>query len=69
MARLGRQTRSIAVKYSRLAALAKQEKRSADREYLVVGWDAEAVDRIRDRSGAFGVLPEEIPPGAEAEVR
>ncbi len=69
MAHLGRQTRSIAVKYSRLAALAKEEKRQADQEYLVVGWDPEAVGRILEKGGTWGALPQEATLGVGVEER
>lgn len=42
MARLGRETRSIAIKYAHLPAVATAEKSAANREFLVVGWDPEA---------------------------
>ena len=42
MARLGRRTRSIAIKYQHLPAVATAEKKESNREFLVVGWDPEA---------------------------
>lgn len=39
MARLGRTTRSVEVKYQHLPAVATQEKKRSNREFLVVGWD------------------------------
>jgi hypothetical protein len=42
MARLGRMTKAIAVKYQHLPAVATQEKKQENREFLVVGWDEEA---------------------------
>jgi hypothetical protein len=43
MTRLGRQTRAIALRYQHLPAVATEEKKRANREFLVVGWDPEAV--------------------------
>jgi hypothetical protein len=42
MARLGRETRSIAIKYAHLPAVATAEKKEANQEFLVVGWDPDA---------------------------
>ena len=39
MARLGRQTRAIEIKYQHLPAVATDEKKEKNREFLVVGWD------------------------------
>ena len=43
MTRFGRATRAIAIKYQHLPAVATAEKKEANREFLVVGWDPEAV--------------------------
>ncbi len=67
--KLGRRTHSIAVKYSRLAALAKEAKRESDREHLVIGWDDEAVGRIRTEAGMPAILPAETATDATVEVR
>jgi hypothetical protein len=45
MARFGRQTRAIEIKYKHLPAVATQEKNESNREFLVVGWDAERVGK------------------------
>ncbi len=39
MARLGRRTRAIEIKYQHLAAVATEAKKARNREFLVVGWD------------------------------
>jgi adenine-specific DNA-methyltransferase len=40
MTKLGRQTKAIAIKYQHLPAVATEEKKRDNREFLVVGWDA-----------------------------
>ncbi len=42
MRRLGRETRAIEIKYQHLPAVATEEKKEANREFLVVGWDPTA---------------------------
>jgi hypothetical protein len=42
MARFGRTTKAIAVKYQHLPAVATAQKKKENREFLVVGWDTEA---------------------------
>ena len=42
MRRLGRRTRAIEIRYQHLPALATEEKKARNREYLVVGWDPAA---------------------------
>jgi hypothetical protein len=42
MTRFGRETKAIAIRYQHLPAVATAEKKEANREFLVVGWDAEA---------------------------
>ena len=42
MRRLGRETRAIEVRYQHLPAVATPEKKEANREFLVVGWDPAA---------------------------
>ncbi|MBZ5637425.1 MAG: DNA adenine methylase [Acidobacteriia bacterium] len=42
MARLGRRTRAIEIKYQHLPAVATDEKKEKNREFLVVGWDPES---------------------------
>jgi hypothetical protein len=49
MIRLGRATRSIAIKYAHLPAVATQEKTESNREFLVIGWDP---DRISQHDAA-----------------
>ena len=46
MSRLGRSTRAIALKYQHLPAVATEEKKRDNREFLVVGWDAEAIEKL-----------------------
>ena len=43
MARLGRETKAIEIKYQHLPAVATAEKKEKNREFLVVGWDPAAV--------------------------
>jgi adenine-specific DNA methylase len=43
MARLGRKTRAIEIAYQHLPAVATAEKKAANREFLVVGWDPESL--------------------------
>ena len=43
MKRLGRETRAIEIKHQHLPAVATEEKKERNREFLVVGWDAQAV--------------------------
>jgi len=45
MTRLGRETRALEIKYHHLAAVATEEKKATNREFLVVGWDP-AVDIV-----------------------
>ena len=49
MRRLGRKTRAIEIKYQHLPAVATDEKKAANREFLVVGWDP-AAELLRGRS-------------------
>jgi hypothetical protein len=42
MTRLGRTTRATEIRYQHLPAVATAEKKAANREFLVVGWDPEA---------------------------
>jgi adenine-specific DNA methylase len=46
MTRLGRQTRAIEIAYQHLPAVATAEKNATNKEFLVVGWDESAVERI-----------------------
>ena len=39
MARLGRETKAIEIRYQHLAAVATEEKKQKNREFLVIGWD------------------------------
>jgi len=45
MSCLGRTTHSIEIKYRHLGAVATQEKNKKNREFLVIGWDQEAIDK------------------------
>jgi len=49
MRRLGRETRAIEIKYQHLPAVATDEKKATNREFLVVGWDTKAA-LLRDLS-------------------
>jgi len=50
MTRLGKTTRSIAIKYQHLPAIATEEKKESNREFLVIGWDPDAA-LLRHQSG------------------
>jgi 16S rRNA G966 N2-methylase RsmD len=52
MAKHRRETKAIAIRYQHLPAIATEEKKSLNREFLVVGWDPEA---IRAYSGLGGL--------------
>ena len=56
MRRLGRETRAIEIKYQHLPAVATDEKKESNREFLVVGWDPEAplLRRVSVRNGGAG---------------
>jgi hypothetical protein len=47
---------AIALRYQHLPAVATEEKKRANREFLVVGWDPEAIAKL-NQSGEGG-LPE-----------
>jgi site-specific DNA-adenine methylase len=49
MARLGRATRAIEIRYAHLPSIATDEKNETNREFLVVGWDPAVVG-----SGGYG---------------
>ena len=53
MTRLGRETKAIAIRYQHLPAVATQEKKRENREFLVVGWNAEdpLLQRLVERRG------------------
>ena len=42
MLRLGRKTRAIEIRYQHLPAVATEEKKAANLEYLVAGWDPDS---------------------------
>jgi hypothetical protein len=46
MTRLGRETRAIEIKYQHLAAVASAQRKATNREFLVVGWDREAIEGL-----------------------
>ena len=46
MRRLGRETRAIEIKHQHLPAVATAEKKERNREFLVVGWDAQAARQV-----------------------
>jgi hypothetical protein len=48
MKRLGRETRAIEIRHQHLPAVATEEKKERNREFLVMGWDPEA-PLLRDR--------------------
>lgn len=46
MVRFGRLTRSVEVKYQHLPAVATDEKKKTNREFIVVGWDEKSTERL-----------------------
>jgi len=46
MTRLGRRTKAIEIDYQHLPAVATADKKATNKEFLVVGWDAAAVERL-----------------------
>jgi hypothetical protein len=46
---LGRSTRALEIPYQHLPAVATAEKKKANREFIVVGWDVDAVAAITGR--------------------
>jgi adenine-specific DNA-methyltransferase len=53
MTRLGRRTKAIAIRYQHLPAVATEEKKEANREYLLIGADPSS--RLLHRLGASSV--------------
>lgn len=75
MAKHGRQTRAIALRYQHLPAVATAEKKEANREFLVVGWDPDATllrDLSVDQAGlgdhAVGSDLDDAVPGIHADA-
>jgi hypothetical protein len=60
MRRLGRETRAIEIAYQHLPAVATEEKKERNREYLIVGWDPNA-PLFRQTSMPRATLTDEIP--------
>jgi hypothetical protein len=46
MTRFGRSTKAIEIAYQHIPAVATAEKKATNREFLVVGWDDEAIGRL-----------------------
>jgi len=61
MRRLGRETRAFEIRHQHLPAIATAEKRERNREFLVVGWDAEAA-LLRERSVGIDGLDQVVVP-------
>jgi len=54
MARLGKSTRAIEIKYQHLQSVATQEKNEKNREFLVIGWDQDVIHRLyRNRKNGY----------------
>ena len=56
MIRLGRETKSIVLRYQHLPAVATEEKKKENREFLVVGWDPKSPlmkERVRSEAEAL----------------
>jgi adenine-specific DNA methylase len=49
MLRFGRQTRTLEIRHQHLPAVATAEKKEVNREFLVVGWDPAAVERLKEK--------------------
>jgi adenine-specific DNA methylase len=49
MSRLGRNTNAIEIDYQHLPAVATEQKKATNKEFLVVGWDEAAVERLLTR--------------------
>jgi hypothetical protein len=47
MARFGRSTKAIELAYQHIPAVATEEKKATNKEFLVVGWDARGVERLK----------------------
>ena len=47
MIRRGRQTKAIAIRYQHLPAIATEEKRASNREYLLIGVDPRSTLPLR----------------------
>jgi hypothetical protein len=56
MVRLGRQTKALAIRYQHLPAVATSEKKRENREFLVIGWDADSalLRGVQARNGIDG---------------
>ena len=52
MTRFGRSTKAIELKYQHIPAVATEEKKRTNREFLVVGWDEEKVSAWSRRTDA-----------------
>jgi len=52
MKRLGRETHALEIKHQHLPAVAKEEKKRANREFLVIGWDPACIKIAGDGPGA-----------------
>lgn len=46
MSTLGRQTKALEIAYQHLPAVATEEKKATNKEFLVVGWDPERVEQL-----------------------
>jgi adenine-specific DNA methylase len=55
MTRLGRKTRALEIAYQHLPAVATEEKKRMNREFLVMGWDLERLDPIHSTEPGLGV--------------
>lgn len=49
MSRLGRTTKAIEIDYQHLPAVATEAKKATNREFLVIGWDADGVEALLAR--------------------
>ncbi len=65
MARFGRLTRSLEIKYQHLPAVATDAKKAANREFLVIGWDP-AVPWLRPVADLASIPPDRTEPTDDA---
>jgi hypothetical protein len=45
MVRLGRKTKALEIAYQHLPAVATEEKKRTNKEFLVIGWDEGVIER------------------------
>jgi len=63
MLRLGRQTKALEIAYQHLPAVATEEKKRVNKEFLVMGWDPDLLNGLLHES-ASSIAHEKAEPGA-----